>query len=180
MIDTYFIRASWTDARQRHLTTLNISRASMHGNCETVKDSDKYLGKKKRGRLDRSWAKSNNAAGEGEATLFSSICYSATAVVSIVYDNSSLNNTALIRQFPFTQMTTIQVNLVCWKLRSSDPNKRLGRALPCLPLDALIKKTMLIVLTCLVISALSQPANSFCDFSPLAARCDHCYINPNI
>lgn len=116
--------------------------------------------------------------GEGNATLLSWICYSAAAVVSIVYDNSSLNNMALIRQFPFTQMTTIQVNLVCWKLRSSDPNKRLEQVLPGLPLDALIKKTMLIVLTCLAISAPSKPANSFCDFSP--ARCDHRYINPNI
>lgn len=38
--------------------------------------------------------------------------------------------------------------------------------MPCLALDALLKKTMLIVLTCLVISTLSKPANSFCDFSP--------------
>lgn len=138
---------------------------------ETVRKSNHPLtsgcGARKEERWN--WAKRDNAAGEGSATLLSWICYSAAAAVSIVCDNSSLNNMALIRQFPFTQMTTIQVNLVCWKLRSTDPNTRLEEASPPKALDALINKTMLIVLTCRGISALRQTANSFCDFSP--ARC---------
>lgn len=105
MIDTYFIRARWSDARQQQFSNIGCMHA-----WKLLKIHANVCAKERKGR---NGAKSDNAAGEGEATLFSSICYSATAVVSIVYDNSSLNNTALIRQFPFTQMTTIQVNLVC-------------------------------------------------------------------